>query len=157
MIEVVRSSRLRATPDEVWARVTTAAGIAEEFRPLASMRFPGGDDGASLADLTVGEPAGRAWILLGGLIPVEYDDLVVEEVRAPHFFRERSRLGSCRVWEHQRELEALPGGGTRLTDTLRAEPRLLVPRGVVRVMVGALFDHRHRRLARTFGADITDM
>lgn len=151
MIEIVRSSRLRATPEEVWARVTTVAGIADEFRPLATMRFPGGDEGASLADLTAGEPAGRAWILLGGVIPVEYDDLVVEEVRAPHFFRERSRLGSCRVWEHRRELEALPGG-TRLTDTLRAEPRALVPGGMVRAVVGALFDHRHRRLVRAFGA-----
>lgn len=157
VIEIVRSSRLRAAPEEVWARVTTAEGIADEFRPLASMRFPGGNEGASLADLTVGEPAGRAWILLGGLIPVEYDDLVVEEVREPHFFRERSRLGSCRVWEHRRELEALPEGRTRLTDTLRAEPRALVPPSVVRVMVGALFDHRHRRLARAFGAETGEL
>lgn len=98
-----------------------------------------------------GRPAGRAWILLGGVIPVEYDDLVMVEVREPHYFQERSTLGSCRVWEHRRELEELPDGSTRVTEILRAEPRALVPTALVRMIVGALFTHRHRRLARAFG------
>ncbi|MFN3600152.1 MAG: hypothetical protein ACK4UY_02035 [Dietzia sp.] len=149
-VEVVRSSVVPAPRDEVWARVVTAEGVSDEFRPLMRMRFPARLEEASIADLPLGRSIGRAWILLGGVIPVEYDDLVLVDLEAPRFFQERSELGSCRVWEHRRELESLVDGSTRVTDTLRAVPRALVPRSVVRVVVSALFDHRHRRLAREF-------
>lgn len=150
-VEVVRASVVRAPRDEVWARVVTADGVSDEFRPLLRMRFPARLAGASIADVPLGRPIGRAWILLGGVIPVEYDDLVLVDLEAPRFFQERSELGSCRVWEHRRELESLADGSTRVTDTLRAVPRALVPGSVVRVVVGALFAHRHRRLALEFG------
>lgn len=151
-VEVVRSSVVRAPRDEVWARVVTADGVSEEFRPLLSMRFPAALAGSSIADLPLGRSIGRAWILLGGVIPVEYDDLVLVELEAPRYFQERSSLGSCRVWEHRRELEELADGSTRVTDTLRAVPRTLLPRRAVRGAVSVLFAHRHRRLARAFGA-----
>ncbi|GLB65076.1 hypothetical protein NCCP2495_29560 [Dietzia sp. NCCP-2495] len=63
-------------------------------------------------------------------------------------------MGSARVWEHRRELDALPDGITRVTDTLRAQPRALVSTPLVRAVVGALFDHRHRRLARAFRGEV---
>ncbi|MBB1024678.1 MULTISPECIES: hypothetical protein [unclassified Dietzia] len=150
-VEVVRSSVVRAPRDEVWAHVVTAEGICDEFRPLLRMRIPARLAGASIADVPLGRPLGRAWILLGGVVPLEYDDLMLVELRAPRYFQERSVLGSCRVWEHRRELDPLGDHSTRITDTLRAVPRTLVPGSVVRVLVGALFDHRHRRLVRTFG------
>lgn len=148
VVEVVRSSVVRASREQVWARVVTAEGVAHEFGPLLTMRFPTALAGASIADLPVGRPAGRAWILLAGAIPVEFDDLTVTSLEAPRYFQERSSLGSCRVWEHRRELDSLPDGSTRVTDTLRAEPRALLPRPAVRAVVAALFAHRHRRLGR---------
>lgn len=151
-VEVVRSSIVTAPREQVWAWVVTADGVAHEFGPLLTMRFPAALAGRSIADVPLGRPLGRAWILVGGLVPVEFDDLVIDGLEAPRYFQERSALGSCRVWEHRRELEQLPDGTTRVTDTLRAEPRALLPAAVVRVMVGALFSHRHRRLARTFGS-----
>ncbi|EYT64696.1 hypothetical protein H483_0103470 [Dietzia sp. UCD-THP] len=150
-VEVVRSSVVRAPREEVWAHVVTAEGISDEFRPLLRMRIPARLAGASIADVPLGRPLGRAWILLGGVVPLEYDDLVLVDLEAPRFFQERSELGSCRVWEHRRELESLADGSTRITDTLRAVPRALIPGSVVRVLVGALFTHRHRRLVRKFG------
>jgi ligand-binding SRPBCC domain-containing protein len=147
-VEVVRSSVVPAPRGAVWARVTTPEGIADEFRPLLTMTMPRGLRGATIADVTPGEPLGRAWIMLGGLVPVEYDDLVVVELDPPHHFHERSALGSCRVWEHRRELVDLGDGTTRVTDTLRARPRALVPRRLVGAVTGALFSHRHRRLSR---------
>lgn len=153
-IEVVRSSVVRAPREQVWARVVTAEGVAHEFGPLLTMRFPAGLGGSSIADVPLGRPLGRAWILVLGLLPVEYDDLLIADLRAPRFFQERSRLGSCRVWEHRRELEALPDGSTRVTDTLRVVPRALLPAPLVRVVVGALFTHRHRRLVRAFSGRV---
>lgn len=150
-VEVVRSSIVAAPREQVWARVVTAAGVADEFGPLLTMRFPAALEGRSIAEVPLGRPLGRAWILLGGLLPVEFDDLVIVDLEAPRHFRERSGLASCRVWEHHRELEQLTDGSTRVTDTLRAQPRAALPGPVVRAVVGALFSHRHRRLARAFG------
>ena len=153
-VVVVRSSVVPAPRDQVWARVVTAEGVADEFGPLLTMRFPRSLRGASIADLPLGRPAGRAWILLAGIVPVEFDDLVITGMEAPRYFQERSSLGSCRVWEHRRELDDLPDGSTRVTDTLRAEPRAVLPGPVVRMVVGALFRHRHRRLIRKFSAQM---
>lgn len=150
-VQVVRSSIVAAPREQVWARVVTAAGVADEFGPLLTMRFPAALTGRSIAEVPLGRPLGRAWILLGGLVPVEFDDLVIVELEAPRYFRERSRLGSCRVWEHHRELESLTDSSTRVTDTLRATPRAVLPGALVQAIVGALFSHRHRRLARAFG------
>jgi len=148
VVEVVRSSVVRAPRERVWARIVTPCGVAHEFGPLLTMRFPAALVGTSIADVPTGRPVGRAWILLAGVIPLEFDDLTILEVSPPRYFRERSRLGSCRVWEHHRDLEALTDGTTRVTDTLRAVPRALLPGPVVRAVVGALFTHRHRRLVR---------
>ena len=152
--EVVRSIVIGAPREQVWARVVTPEGVADEFGPLLTMRFPSPLAGASIADVALGRPLGRAWILLAGVIPVEFDDLVITTLEAPCYFHERSSLGSCRVWEHRRELDALPDGSTRVTDTLRAEPRSVLPVPVVRAVIGMLFSHRHRRLARRFPAGV---
>ena len=107
---------VRAARDRVWARVVTAEGVSDEFGPLLTMRFPSRLAGSSIVDLPRGRSIGRAWILLGGVIPVEYDDLVVVDLVAPRYFRERSRLGSCRVWEHRRdERRHRPRGQTPMT------------------------------------------
>lgn len=153
-MEVVQTSVVRAPRDEVWARVVSPEGVDDEFRPLLRMRFPARFAGSTVADLPLGRRTGRSWILLGGVLPLEFDDLVITELEEPRYFQERSRLGTCRVWEHRRELEDLAGGSTRITDTLRAVPRRPLPRPVVRAVVAALFAHRHRRLARVFGSTI---
>jgi hypothetical protein len=93
-VEVVRSSVIAAPREQVWARVVTAEGVSDEFRPLLAMRFPTSLEGASIADVPLGRPAGRAWILLGGVIPLEYDDLVITELEPPRHFQERP-VRSC--------------------------------------------------------------
>ncbi|MGI9587155.1 MAG: hypothetical protein ACR2MR_02985 [Dietzia maris] len=92
-VVVVRSSVVPAPRDQVWARVVTAEGVADEFGPLLTMRFPRSLRGATIADLPLGRPAGRAWILLAGIVPVEFDDLVITGMEAPRYFQERSSLG----------------------------------------------------------------
>jgi ligand-binding SRPBCC domain-containing protein len=81
---------------------------------------------------------------------VEYDDLTVVRLEPGRGFLERSSMLSLRVWEHERTLEAAPGG-CLVTDRLRFEPRLPGTTGVARATVAFLFRHRHRRLRRRFG------
>ncbi len=68
-------------------------------------------------------------------------------------------MASFSVWEHERIVEPLAGGGTRVRDRLGFELRAPLARlpgaaRLSRALVGAFFSHRHRRLRRrdTFAA-----
>ena len=149
--EVITASELPAQADAVWARVASMDGINHELGPWMRMTSPRG------AVLTVDQvPLGRrwfrSWILLFGVIPFDYDDLCVVSLEPGRGFLERSKMLSARIWEHERTLEPLPGGGTRVTDRVRFEPRVTGTARLHRAVIAALFRHRHRRLARHFSA-----
>ena len=154
MIE--QTSRLPAPAVAVWARAVTPAGINDELRPILKMTMPKGVEGKTIADVEVGAELGRSWILLGGVLPVDYDDLRLTEVEAgPGIFRfqERSRTSTFAVWTHERIVEPAGEGACRITDRLGWELRPFVARipgsgRIAGVVVGYLFRHRHRRLAR---------
>ena len=102
--------------------------------------------------MPVGEPLGRSWILLFGLIPVDYDDLSLAE-RGPGFrFLERSTMLSMSSWQHERSVEPA-AEGCQITDRLTFElrrPLRFVPGSdrLAAAIVARFFAHRHRRLAR---------
>ena len=104
--------------------------------------------------MTPGVALGRSWILVLGVIPIDYDDLTIVELE-PLRFLERSRLFSAPVWELERSVVDT-AGGCSLHDRVAFEPRSIaqrIPGGVAlrRAIVGAIFTHRHRRLRRHFG------
>ncbi|MBI5106591.1 MAG: hypothetical protein HZB46_16670 [Solirubrobacterales bacterium] len=145
MHRFVVSSRLAAAPAEVWARVSTFDGVNDELWPVVRMSVPRG--GAVLAAGALG----RSWLLLGGVLPLDYDDLVLEEVQPGCGFRERSRLGSASAWWHDRTLLPLPGGGCRVVDEVAFAPRVAALGGLQAFAFEATFRWRHRRLRRRFG------
>lgn len=145
------SSRLDATPDAVWRRVTTFAGVNAELMPIMRMTAPRGVRSLDAAEVVPGRRLGRSWLLLFGLIPFDYDDVTLIEVEPERRFLERSPMLSQRVWEHERTLEPAGAGGCVLTDRLRFEPRLPVPGAVLVPLIRAVFRHRHRRLRAHFG------
>lgn len=138
------SSRLAARPDEVWARVASREGINDELWPVVRMTLPAG------ASLRTGS-LGRSWILLGGLVPIDYDDLHIAELEPGRGFRERSRLASASAWHHDRHLDPLAGGGCRVVDEIGFEPRVRALGGLQALVLEAMFRWRHRRLRRRFG------
>jgi len=103
-------------------------------------RLRGGtiDDAAGL----LGRPLGKAWLLAGGVLPVDYDDMVLVALEPGRRFHERSRMLLFPRWEHERTVEPAGGTACTVTDRLTFEPRLP---GAGRV-VGLFFAHRHRRL-----------
>ena len=109
---------LAADAEEVWARATTLAGVNEELRPLLRMTAPEALRDASIADLEPGVPAGRSWLLLGRVLPVDYDDLTLVEIEPPRRFLERSRMLTMELWEHERVVEPLGPGRCAVTDRL---------------------------------------
>ena len=130
----------------MWDRIATVEGVNDELAPWLRMTVPEG------AELREG-PLGRSWVLLLGVVPVDYDDLVLEWFEPGVGFRERSRLASASAWWHDRTLVALPAGGTRVVDHIRFTPQLAPLAGLQAFVLEALFRWRHRRLRRHFGAD----
>lgn len=147
-----QSSRLDADPQSVWDRVITPEGINAEMRPFMRMTVPRGIESLDPSQITVGEPIGRSWILLFGVIPIDYDDLKLERLDPGRGFLERSTLGSMRVWEHERTIET-DDGGCVLTDRIAAEPRALVSGRLLAPIFRWFFRHRHRQLQRHFGGE----
>lgn len=149
------STRLSAPAERVWAQAVNPEGINHELGPWLKMTMPKGiDPGMTIDEAPLGQTLGRSWILLGGLIPVDYDDLCLVERGPGMRFLERSRLGSASFWQHEREV--IPdGSGCRITDGLevevRAPLRLLGGHRIAPRVVRVLFGHRHRRLAKRWG------
>ena len=157
MEAVSLTTRLNAPAGRVWERAATLAGVNEELRPIVRMTAPQALRDATLADLTPGVPAGRSWLLLGGLLPVDYDDLCLVEIEPPRRFLERSQMLSMRIWQHERAIEPISATACALTDSLAFELRSVPGRvpGAAAVairLVRFLFGHRHRRLVAMHGA-----
>jgi ligand-binding SRPBCC domain-containing protein len=150
------TTRLGAPADRVWVWALTEEGINFELRPWLRMTHPKGLTHARAIDQApLGEPLGRSWILLRGLIPVDYDDLCLAE-RGPGLrFLEISELGSARRWQHEREVIPLDGDACEITDRLeldlRAPLRVIGGSRIAGRIVRTLFTHRHRRLLERWG------
>ena len=81
---------------------------------------------------TLRAPPAEVWARAATIEGVNAD-LALEAVEPGRGFSERSRLGSCSAWRHDRTLHPLAGGGTRVVDEVA-------------------FRWRHRRLRRIWGA-----
>ena len=154
-MESVEQTSVVARPAaEMWRRAVTEEGINDELAPILRMTMPAGLRGKTIDDVEVGVPLGRSWILLGGLLPVDYDDLRLVELEPGRRFLERSSMLSMRVWQHERIVEPTGSGSCAVTDRLVFElrrPLAWLPGAsrLARAIVAALFRHRHRRLRRT--------
>jgi ligand-binding SRPBCC domain-containing protein len=144
-------TRLAAPAGEVWDRISTFEGVNDELRPWMRMTAPAHIRRLDPSQVRPGERLFRSWILLLGVVPVDYDDITLVSVEPGRGFHERSSMLSMRVWEHERTLEAVGEGSCLVRDRVTFEPRVPGTAGLVRPVVAALFRHRHRRLERRFG------
>jgi ligand-binding SRPBCC domain-containing protein len=147
---VEQESILAAPPEAVWARVSTFDGINDELRPLMRMTAPARVRALDPAEVVLGERIFRSWILLFGVIPIDYDDLSLIALEPGRGFHERSTMLSMRAWEHERWLEPDGDGRCRLSDRLSFEPRVGFAGPVLERFIRVTFRHRHRRLRRFF-------
>ena len=161
---VERETAVAVSADRVWQRIVTPEGINHELRPWMTMAMPRGRRELRVDLVSVGVPLGRCWLRLFGVVPFDYDDLTIVELHPGRGFVEESTMLSMRRWRHERTIEPLDAGRTRVRDhvtfELRAGLRVLTP--VVGAVIGKLFAHRQRRLVAYFasthsaGADHAD-
>jgi ligand-binding SRPBCC domain-containing protein len=156
MLSVEVSSEIPRPAADVWSRAVTEEGINHELSPILRMTMPAGLRGKTVDTVEVGVPLGRSWILLGGFLPVDYDDLRLAELEPGRRFLERSRTLAFSVWQHERVVEPAGEGSCTVIDRLGFE----LKRGIASIpgaarlataIVRFLFRHRHRRLARDAG------
>lgn len=144
---------VQAHVEDVWARVVTPAGFNHEMRPWVTMTMPRAARGLTVETVPLGRPVGRAWLRLLGVIPFDYDRLVIVELEPGRRFLERSTMLSMRQWEHERILTPT-AGGTEVHDRIAFEPRLAL-RPLSRLLargVDTFFQHRQRRLRQRFSS-----
>jgi ligand-binding SRPBCC domain-containing protein len=151
------TSGLAAPATDVWSAALSEEGINFELAPWMRMTMPRGiGPGTGIGDVPVGEPLGRSWLLLGRLLPIDYDDLCLAERGPGMRFLERSRLGSARAWEHERLVVPMGERTCELTDRVAIELRGLLRAigggAIAARIIMALFEHRHRRLRQRWGA-----
>jgi ligand-binding SRPBCC domain-containing protein len=149
---IERQSVVDAPADRVWARVVTPEGINDEVRPWMTMSMPRGAQSLTVDNVPIGEPVGRAWLRLFGILPFDYDRLTIAELVPGRSFDEQSTMMSMRRWRHERSVSPDGNGKAvvrdRITFQLRAPLRPMTP--IVAAGLRALFGHRHRRLQRHF-------
>jgi ligand-binding SRPBCC domain-containing protein len=145
------ASDLAAPAEVLWAHALTPAGINRELFPLARMTFPRPAERLAFDANHLGKRLCRCWILLLGVLPVDYDDVTLLRVTPGVEFVEVSPMLSQREWQHQRTLAPV-AGGTRLTDTVRFVPRLAALGRPYRAVFAGAFALRHRNLRRMFGS-----
>jgi ligand-binding SRPBCC domain-containing protein len=151
-MRVVEQQSVLAAPSEtVWARVSTFEGVNDELMPLMRMTAPARVRALDPSQVVLGERIFRSWVLLFGVIPIDYDDLTLIALEPGCGVHERSRMLSMRVWEHERTLEQAGDSATRVSDRLSFEPRLPGSGPLLERFIRATFRHRHRRLRRRFG------
>jgi RimJ/RimL family protein N-acetyltransferase len=145
------SSGLAASPEAVWEHATRPSGVNDELTPLVRMTFPRRLARLDPETVELGRPLGRCWLLLFGVLPVDWDDLTLVEIEPGRRFLERSSMLTQRIWEHER-LVIPEGSGARLVDRVGFTPRLTWLGRLQAPIFRLVFRHRHRRLRRRFGA-----
>jgi hypothetical protein len=145
------SSQLAVPAATLWRHASSMAGVNRELWPLARMTYPKRFANLDPASLPLGRRAFRSWILLFGLLPIDYDDLTLVSIDPPRGFRERSPMLTMREWNHERLIEPA-GAGCDVTDRVSFVPRFAALGPLLRVVFELAFRLRHRNLRRIFGA-----
>ena len=148
------SSRLHARAETVWAHARTIEGVNAELWPICRMTVPKAFAGKTLEDAPLQHRAFRSWILLFGVLPIDYDDLVLTRITPCRGFREESTLLTQRVWIHDRSIEAA-GEDCTVTDRVTFETRIGVLTPIFQLAFWVAFRNRHRQLRRRFRAAVT--
>ena len=87
---VERQSIVDAPSGRVWERIVTPQGINDELRPWMTMSMPRGAESLTVDNVPVGTPAGRCWMRLFGVLPFDYDHLIIAELWPGRGFHEES-------------------------------------------------------------------
>lgn len=145
------ASPLRTSRESLWHWITSVDGIRAEMRPLLRMTVPGNLNGIDDVPVAPGRRLFRSFILLLGILPVDYSDLTLLALQPGEGFIEESPMGSMRLWRHERRIvsDHVDPACVLLVDRLTFQPRWAGT--LVGWFVQKFFEHRHAVLRAHFG------
>lgn len=148
MISLKFESKLKATPEQVWKRITSVEGLTSEMWPIFTMTAP--KDIKTLDDIYVkaDKILFRSWILLGGILPIDFTDLRLKSLDPGKGFVEESNMGSMKYWRHERKIVPAEQGYVFVIDELTFQPKFLS--GISVKTIKFFFEHRHKNLRKQF-------
>jgi hypothetical protein len=163
MVELEFVTLVPSSRELVWSGVSTFYGVNQEFFPLLRMTCPFPDLRLTSA-MATGLPLFRSWLLLFGVLPIEFDLLCITSVSESHSFTEKSSMALISEWNHHRSLEdeeeqenedktEMQDGsrrGTIIRDRLSFTPRIPGSGFILSLIVRSLFSYRHMRLRRLY-------
>lgn len=140
-------STVAAPKEQVWRWITSVDGISTELAPIAKMTFPSHVRSLTDIDIESGKRLFRSFVLLGGIVPIDYSDLTLVSLEEGEGFLEQSPMLSMKQWQHERTLSAAPDG-TVVKDILTFEPRVKLSTPIVKWFIQTLFSNRHKQLRK---------
>jgi ligand-binding SRPBCC domain-containing protein len=141
------ASMLDAPCEQVWRRISTAAGVNAELWPI-QMRFP-----RRLESLDCIAPGGApvgSLISLLGVVPIDWHRLTLVSITPNGGFHELSSSLWMRHWRHERRLEPC-SSKCLLRDRVELIARLAPLTSWLAPIYQAVFARRHQRLRASFG------
>jgi ligand-binding SRPBCC domain-containing protein len=149
------ASEVVASPARVWSVISTFDGVNDELAPWLHMTAPRSVSRLTPETVPLGEKLFRSWILAFGVLPIDWDDLVLRRIEPERGFLETSTLLSHSEWRHERILTAITAtteaAGCLIEDRISGRPRVPGTGIFLAAVLRAVFRHRHRRLRRRFG------
>ena len=148
------SSLVNGAKEDVWECVSTFKGVNRELSPFLQMTCPEPNTRITKSMESKDKSLFTSWVLLFGLLPVEYDCLRLENVTEGTGFKERSSMLMMSEWHHDRTLiseNVNEVSRTRVVDVISFTPRLYILGWAMVYIVRFLFHHRHVNLRRQFG------
>lgn len=139
-------SRLHAPPELVWEWITSIKGISAEMWPFFRMTTPKGIRSLSDMQIKPGVRMFRSYVLLFGVLPIDYSDMTLVELDYGWGFVEQSPMGSMKSWRHERRIAPCPSepSAVLLVDQLTFRPR--IAQRLVEWFIRKVFTHRHKVL-----------
>ncbi len=149
--EIEMTSDLAADRQTVLKHIGTLDGVNHELRPIFSMTAPRSFRGRSFFEAPIGAPLFRSWLLLGGIVPIDFDHLAFESIDPKSGFVESSVMLTMSPWRHERRVTAREPSGSHIVDHLTFAPRVPGTGRLLERIIKRLFLHRHARLRALFG------
>lgn len=148
MFTLTFESKLTKSREEIWTWITSTKGISAEMWPLLRMTFP--KHNHNLVDIEVipGARLFRSYLFLFTVLPIDFLDLTLLELRDKQGFVEQSTMGLIKSWRHERFIESRSSENEDLfiVDRLSFEPRF--GGVIVKWIIKILFKHRHKVLRK---------
>ena len=143
-------SELSTSSDKIWESITSVKSIRKEIQPFFTMTAPQHIKSLGDIKLALGKPLFRSYVLLLGIIPIDYSDMTLLELEEKLGFVEQSPMKSMKLWRHERSIKPHHSKPDTviLIDKLIFQPRRA--KILVKKFIEVVFTHRHKVLKKHF-------